>query len=149
MVDWETAELYYMKGKDKSKNKGKGKHVSLADLNAMWKGKGKAKQSPSRPVVNAYAAENQVMYGLELQETYEAQSNAATNMPPNLGLLDCGATASAGPETSVQKLINSVLAQDRGAAVTIAKYMRPYFRFGNGGWGQANFSHYFLQSFWH
>jgi hypothetical protein len=139
MVDWETAELYYMKGKDKSKNKGKGKHVSLADLNAMWKGKGKAKQSPSRPVVNAYAAENQVMYGLELQETYEAQSNAATNMPPNLGLLDCGATASAGPETSVQKLINSVLAQDRGAAVTIAKYMRPYFRFGNGCWGQANF----------
>ena len=71
-------------------------------------------------------------------------------MPPNLGLLDCGATASAGPETSVQKLINSVLAQDRGAAVTIAKYMRPYFRFGNGCWGQANFrGHYFLQSFWH
>ena len=32
----------------------------------MWKGKGKSKQSPSRPVVNAYAAENQVMYGLEL-----------------------------------------------------------------------------------
>ena len=32
-----------------------------------------------------------------------------------------------------------MLAQDRGAAVTIAKYMRPYFGFGNGCWGQANF----------
>ena len=60
-------------------------------------------------------------------------------MQPNLGLLDCGATASAGPETSVQKLISSVLAQDSGATVTIAKYMRPYFRFGNGWWGQASF----------
>ena len=76
--------------------------------------------------------EPQSLFGLEAREHLEAQSTAATTTQPNLGLLDCGATASAGPETSVQKLINSVLAQDRGAAVTIAKYMRPYFRFGNG-----------------
>ena len=51
--------------------------------------------------------------------------------------------------TSVHKLSNSVLAQGRGAAVTIAKYMRPYFRFGNGCWGQAKFSSlYFFNGFW-
>ena len=138
-AEWEMADAYYMKGKGKPKGKGKGKSFNVVDMNAMWKGKGKSKNVPSCPAVNAYTAETQSFYGLELREPLEAHSTAATNMKPNLGLLDCGATASAGPETSVQKLISSVLAQDRGAAVTIAKYMRPYFRFGNGCWGQANF----------
>ena len=138
-ADWEMSEAYYMKGKGKTKGKNKGKISSMVDLNAMWKGKGKSKSLPHRPAVNAYSAETQSFYGLELHEPFEAHSTTTTNMKPNLGLLDCGATASAGPETSVQKLISSVLAQDRGASVTIAKYMRPYFRFGNGCWGQANF----------
>ena len=102
------------------------------------KGKVNPRMCRGRPAVNAYTAETQSFYGLELREPLEAHSTAATNMKPNLGLLDCGATASAGPETSVQKLISSVLAKDRGAAVTIAKYMRPYFRFGNGV-GASNF----------
>ena len=136
-AEWENAELYYMKGKGKSKGKFKGKGNNMLDAHAMWKGKGKSKTPSSRPAVNAYMVDN--LYGMELKETFEAQSTAATNMQPNLGLLDCGATASAGPETSVQKLISSVLAQDHGARVTIAKYMRPFFRFGNGCWGQANF----------
>ena len=47
--------------------------------------------------------------------------------------------ASAGPEESVKGLISSILAVDKGASVSIAKYMRPFFRFGNGKWGQANY----------
>ena len=132
-AEWENAELYYMKGKGKPKGKSKGKYGNMLDLQAMWKGKGKSKNSSSRPSVNAYMTES--LYGLELQESFEAQSTAAATMQPNLGLLDCGATASAGPETSIQQLISSVLAQDHGARVTIAKYMRPFFRFGNGCWG--------------
>ena len=139
VADWEMADAYYMKGKGKTKSKNKGKMSHMADLNAMWKGKGKSKQGHQRPAVNAYMGESQSLYGMEIKENFEAQSSAASNMKPNLGLLDCGATASAGPETSVQKLISAVLSQDRGAAVNIAKYMRPYFRFGNGCWGQANF----------
>ena len=100
------ADAYYMKGKGKPKGKGKGKSFNVVDMNAMWKGKGKSKNVPSRPAVNAYTAETQSFYGLELREPLEAHSTAATNMKPNLGLLDCGATASAGPETSVQKLIS-------------------------------------------
>ena len=103
----------------------------------MWKGKEKSKNFSSRPAVNAYAAES--LYGLELQESFEAQSATAATMEPNLGLLHYGATASAGPETPVQQLISSVLAQEHGDRVAIAKYMRPFFKFGNGCCGQANF----------
>ena len=88
MVDWETAENYYMKGKGKPKGKSKGKMSSMVDMNAMWKGKGKSKSGPLRPAVNAYMGETQNMFGMELAEHFEAQSNAASNLQPNLGLLD-------------------------------------------------------------
>ena len=86
------ADAYYMKGKGKPQGKGKGKGVNTADMYAMWKGKGKSKPMPSRPSVNAYLADAQTLYGMELQERMEAQSTAASIMKPNLGLLDCGAT---------------------------------------------------------
>ena len=52
-------------------------------------------------------------------------------------MLDCGATASAAPDLAVHGLIQAILAQDRGAKVDIQPYVRPFFRFGNGKWGQA------------
>ncbi|CAE7897604.1 unnamed protein product, partial [Symbiodinium necroappetens] len=58
-------------------------------------------------------------------------------IPPSSGLLDCGATASAGPEASVQRLIASVIEQDQGATITIDQSRRPYFRYGSGAWGRA------------
>ena len=52
-------------------------------------------------------------------------------------MLDCSATASAAPDLAVHGLIQAILAQDRGAKVDIQPYVRPFFRFGNGKWGQA------------
>ena len=94
------ADAYFMKGK----GKGKGKLSSMADLNAMGKGKGKSKQGPSRPAVNAYMGETRTLCGMEIKEHFEAQSSAASNVKPNLGLLDCRATARAGPEAALSCL---------------------------------------------
>ena len=51
-------------------------------------------------------------------------------------MLDCAATASAAPDIAVQGLIKAVLSQDSGARIDV-ECMRPFFRFGNGKWGQA------------
>ena len=54
------------------------------------------------------------------------------------GMLDCGATASAAPDIAVHSLIQAVLSQDAGARIDV-QYVRPFFRFGKGKWGQALF----------
>ena len=74
---------------------------------------------------NAYMSESSSLYGMELQDHMQIHSEAVSNMQPDFGLLDCRATASAGLETSIQKQLSSILAQDRAATVIIAKYMRP------------------------
>lgn len=76
---------------------------------------------------------------MEMQPSLEMHATSSASLKPGCSLIDCGATASAGPEDSVKNLISSILAVDKGASVSIAKYMRPFFRFGNGKWGQANY----------
>ena len=89
----------------------------------------------SRPPVNAFSAG---VYGLELMDVNEMHTTSGSNsLSPSQGLIDCGATASAGPLMAVQSLISSVL---KGPpSDDIQKSERPYFRIGNGQWGRALF----------
>ena len=129
----------YFVGKGKGKSKGRvNRYVHWADMEmqAAWKGS-KGKSKSGRPSVNAYSAD-MYMNGLEI--VHEAQTSTMSSsrqVADGEALIDCGATASAGPEESVKGLIRSILAVDRGASVVIEKYMRPCFRFGNGKWGKA------------
>ena len=132
-------DLYYT-GKGKGKGKAKGKKGMWMDAQAWTKGKGKSKnksKDTSRSV-NAYAADF-FMGGLELSEGLELHSadSQVKSPPPQVGMLDCGATASAAPEAVVQGLITAVLAADKGARIELDQAARPYFRFGNGKWGRA------------
>ena len=54
-------------------------------------------------------------------------------------MVDSGATCSAGPESSVQRLISKILETDSGARINVATKDLPRFRFGSGKWGQALF----------
>ena len=130
----------YMIGKGKGKTKSKSPSRP-AHLHAMWKGKGKSKtKALGRPAVNAYAMEPFYMNGLEIHESLTTEHlNAASsaNVSPGEALIDSGATASAGPEESVKVLIQALLSFDPGASIDVQPYARPYFRFGNGRWGQA------------
>ena len=58
-------------------------------------------------------------------------------MPEGCGMLDCGATASVGPEASVKKLISSLCKVDEHLGVSLDTSRRPFFRYGSGRWGQA------------
>ena len=52
-------------------------------------------------------------------------------------MLDCGATASAGPEASAKKLISHLRAFDASLLVELNYERRPFFRYGSGKWCQA------------
>ena len=132
-------ENYYMN--KNGKPKGKGKKGMWSEVQAMWKGRSKGKPSKGkdgyRPV-NAYVTD-MFVGGLELTEVLEAQTSEATKPEPTpqIGMLDCGATASAAPDAVVQGLIQAVLSHDRNAKIELDQGARPYFRFGNGRWGRA------------
>ena len=114
---------YYVgKGKGKSQNKGK-------------------LQSKNRNHVNSYYQEVYDFHGLQIdREPNEVSMDAAKVEQENLGhlgMLDCGATCSAGPQSSIQRLLTAVLDVDRSASVRIDGKRRPRFRFGSGSWGRA------------
>ena len=59
--------------------------------------------------------------------------------PPTHGMCDTGASASAGPEESVTRLVQAVAAVEPSIEIVIndREQCRHWFRFGSGSWGQA------------
>ncbi|CAE7443123.1 Cacna1h [Symbiodinium natans] len=121
-------ENYYMN--KNGKPKGKGKKGMWSEVQAMWKGRSKGKPSKGkdgyRPV-NAYVTD-MFVGGLELTEVLEAQTSEATKPEPTpqIGMLDCGATASAAPDAVVQGLIQAVLSHDRNAKIELDQGARTF-----------------------
>ena len=109
--------------------------------------KGKAK----RATVNVYGMDFGVDFGmLELQslelvepddlfplELFANEAIVSGTIPDGFGMLDCGATASVGPEASVKKLIARLRELDEHLMVNIDLERRPFFRYGSGRRGQA------------
>ena len=107
--------------------KGKGKNWSS----------GKGTSAPPRSFVNSYTTE---YFGLDMstKSSKECHSTSLASTQGDFeGMVDCGATASAGPELAVQGLIKAVVAQDHSAVIKVDQSARPYFRYGNGKWGRA------------
>jgi hypothetical protein len=91
-----------------------------------------------KPAVNAYST-GMFFGGLEMMDVKELQTATTSSLSTSQGLIDCGATASAGPLVAVESLIGSILAKDSRASIDVRQAARPYFRFGNGQWGRALF----------
>ena len=154
-------ESYLVPGKSKGK---KGQHKSK---DGMWmedysydayplqkgksgKGYGKPKGKPS--TVNMY---NMDYYGLEMMDdfrtgdftmdcfplelyaTSDSVQQSVPTIPLGSGMLDCGATASAGPEASIKALLGHLRHQDPNILVSLNYDKCPFFRYGSGSWGQA------------
>ena len=132
-------EYQYYIGKGKGKNKGKrGMWMEGQFMSNKGKGKFKTKSKDGNRSVNAYMAQDFFVGGMELRDSKELHSVSASEPPkPEVGMLDCGATASAAPEAAVQSLLSAIVAQDRSAKIELDQSSRPYFRFGNGKWGRA------------
>ncbi|CAE7800179.1 unnamed protein product [Symbiodinium sp. CCMP2592] len=141
---WSEIDDYYANytGFGKSKGKGKSKKGHWMDVQGLWKGKGKGPKGKTKDgyrTVNAYSSE-MFLGGLEVIHNMDLAASSiptTSSTEPQLGMLDCGATASAAPEAVVKGLISSVLSIDRGARIDIDQYSQPFFRFGNGKWGKA------------
>ena len=52
-------------------------------------------------------------------------------------MLDSGATASAGPQASVERLFQCLQKVDHKATLELNHAKRPYFRYGSGKWNRA------------
>ena len=151
-------DAYLFKGKGYGKFKGKSNHMVSwddgwydDDLNnyVMSKGHGKYGKSfkgKSKPSMNTYNMDFGYMssYVLELQplELFSTSQTVSSptiqkTVPIGFGMLDCGATASAGPESSAKHLIAKLREHDPDIGVHIDLERRPHFRYGSGQWGRA------------
>ena len=106
-----------MKGKSKGAGKPKCKNFGNGNTYNMW---------------------DYDVYGLQFDTEPEDVTHLNLGKKgSSLGMLDRGATCSAGPETSIRNLIQPVISQDNGATINVDAKKRPRFRFGSGPWGQA------------
>ena len=71
------------------------------------KTKGHAKDGPGQRSVNAHASEL-FLGGLDVSEAMEITGTGVQTASPSVGMLDCGATASAAPKAIVRSLISAV-----------------------------------------
>ena len=163
MGSYEDENLYaFQKGKGKNHGKGGKNAYAMEELYYMkgkFGGKSKSKsKSKGKPNVNAYAMEyDDYGYGyyvldfsdenLDLHAAAREPDPAVANRTltttskgktsPALGMLDTGATCSAGPESSIKNMVNALLQQDKQAKITVDGKMCPRFRYGSGSWGRA------------
>jgi hypothetical protein len=107
------------KGKGKSKKKDGKKYVRFADIEDKDTWNEIQRLSLSFGELQAYTA-----------ATEDSLADAEA-------LLDCGATASAGGEDAVTRLIAAVAQANPEAQIPVLKDARPWFRFGDGRWGKA------------
>eukprot|EP00438_Fugacium_kawagutii_P031764 Skav205351 [mRNA] locus=scaffold1956:24961:32706:- [translate_table: standard] len=144
--------MYFSKGSSKGLKGKKGYNSYLVDGSLFWSSKGKPsfykgsrKGFPTKGIpagVNAYGME---LYPFELLPSSSTSSMASSGVPqpvrshvrPTEGLLDTGATASAGPDASIRRLVQCLQGVDPKLEVTSDISRRPMFRFGSGKWGRA------------
>ena len=118
----------WMKGKGQPFQKGGfGKNYNYG------KGKGNSNKGFSKSI-------NYVGSGLDY-EFYPFDESVFAEDPEPLGeaesIIDTGATASAGGQWAVQALCKTVMRELPEATMQVFTSDRPWFRYGNGKWGQA------------
>ncbi|CAL1129948.1 unnamed protein product, partial [Cladocopium goreaui] len=148
-------DAYLLKGKGKGKFKGlhavswdDGWYGDSYENYGMFKGKGKYGKNVKgkyKPSLNTYVMDYDYhsaycleLFPLELLSTSQPSTTGPQrSVPLGFGMLDCGATASAGPESSAKLLISKLREIDPQIGVHLDDSRRPYFRYGSGQWGQS------------
>ncbi|CAL1161664.1 unnamed protein product, partial [Cladocopium goreaui] len=148
-------DAYLLKGKGKSKSKGlhvvswdDGWYGDSYENYGMFKGKGtygKNVKGKYKPSLNTYVMDYDYhssycleLFPLELFSTSQPSTTCPQrSVPLGFGMLDCGATAAAGPESSAKLLISKLREIDPEIGVHLDDSRRPYFRYGSGQWGRS------------
>jgi hypothetical protein len=82
---------------------------------------------------------NGLFFSLELCAASDTLQQSVPTIPLGSGMLDCAATASAGPEASIKALLGHLRQQDPNSLVSLNYDKCPFFRYVSGSWGQALF----------
>ena len=148
-------DAFLLKGKGKGKSKGlhvvswdDGWYGDSYENYGMFKGKGKYGKNVKgkyKPSLNTYVMDYDYhsaycleLFPLELFSTSQPSTTGPQrSVPLGFGMLDCGATASAGPESSAKLLISKLREIDPQIGVHLDDSRRPYFRYGSGQWGRS------------
>ena len=76
--------------------------------------------------------------GVEFFTTSEREATMdSKELLASEGLVDTGATATAGGQAAVERLCAAVVAARPDARIIVQEHERPYFRYGSGKWGRA------------
>ena len=78
-----------------------------------------------------------IVFSLELCAASDTLQQSVPTIPLGSCMLDCAATASAGPEASIKALLGHLRQQDPNILVSLNYDKCPFFRYGSGSWGQA------------
>ena len=159
---------FMSKGKGKSKSTGKSSSPAVFNFpqkgsSAMWsskdnyKGKGKKSFSFSKfrsPQSGWYHEsyesgmlaidsdhEDALMMSKPMKTSVQSPSSSSQWTDPGgpRGVVDTGATVSAGGKQAVQEMVESLASIRPDLKVTVVQGDKPYFRYGSGQWGQALF----------
>ena len=140
---------YMSKGKPKGQGLGKGKKgAKFAWVAAKGKKgyKGNFPKQGSKPgAKNGKGPGNwgsafhlSTVQGLKIFSTSERDAKTeGKEMMASEGLVDTGATATAGGQTAVERLCAAVVATRPDARILVQEHERPYFRYGSGKWRRA------------
>ena len=123
---------YMTKSAGKGKSHGKGKKGAKMIEEANWASKsGKKGKSFSKAPGKGPKESSELT-------KQDAKAEGAA-MAASEGLVDTGATATAGGQEAVNRLCAAVAAARPDTKIVIHERERPYFRYGSGKWGRALF----------
>ena len=78
-----------------------------------------------------------IVFSLELCAASDTLQQSVPTIPLGSCMLDCAATASAGPEASIKALLGHLRQQDPNILVSLNYDKCPFFRYDRDSWGQA------------
>ena len=73
---------------------------------------------------------------MPFEQIQECYGKDPSDVKETEALMDCGATTNAGGKEAIESLLASVVRAKPKAKIEV-RAERPYFRFGDGKWGQA------------
>ena len=116
---------------------------SKGKINFNDKGKGKSKYGKGKGFGKMYKGNmnkgKDVHFADQFYHTIWAVDEQVSELSPSEAVVDTGATATAGGRWAVQQLCTAVMNNSPDTSMRVYMDERPWFRFGNGRWGQALF----------
>ena len=133
-------DLAWMKGGKNSKGYPKGKgYPNYVNGPKGYKGSPFPSSTSTSSMSRSFGKDAHYMHmnHMSHHDMYAGECEQEDRLAEGESIIDTGATASAGGQWAVQQLCTAVMRAAPDATMEVFASDRPWFRFGNGKWGQA------------